>query len=252
MHAGMHASGRAPQQACMQAVGHQSKHACKWAGTKAGRMQAVGHQSKQACKRAGTTASRHASGRAPQKACMQAVGHPSKQACKRAGTKASMHASGRAPKQACMQAVGHPSKHACKRSGTKASMHASGRAPKQAECKPASIQACMHACKQASIQAGRQAYMHACTHACARHHAGLPNNEVTAATALSSIIACTILGLFANLPFAIAPGMGMNAYLAFNQVRAHPNEWTGCGACVDGVSGGDAGTWQHSAMAKCS
>ncbi|KAG1679317.1 hypothetical protein FOA52_009347 [Chlamydomonas sp. UWO 241] len=47
---------------------------------------------------------------------------------------------------------------------------------------------------------------------------GLEQSEVFTATCLSSIIASAGLGLFANLPFAISPGMGMNAYLAFNQV----------------------------------
>ena len=40
--------------------------------------------------------------------------------------------------------------------------------------------------------------------------AGLPINEVTTSTALSSALATLMCGLFANLPFAVAPGMGLN------------------------------------------
>lgn len=40
--------------------------------------------------------------------------------------------------------------------------------------------------------------------------AGLPIPEVTTSTALSSALATLITGLCANLPFAVAPGMGLN------------------------------------------
>lgn len=42
--------------------------------------------------------------------------------------------------------------------------------------------------------------------------------QVTSSTALASSIATLLCGLFANLPFAIAPGMGLNAYLTFSLV----------------------------------
>lgn len=48
--------------------------------------------------------------------------------------------------------------------------------------------------------------------------AGLPVKEVTTSTALSSAVATLLCGLVANLPFAVTPGMGLNAYMAFNQV----------------------------------
>ena len=37
-------------------------------------------------------------------------------------------------------------------------------------------------------------------------------------TALSSFIGCVLMGLMANLPFALAPGMGMNAYFTYTVV----------------------------------
>jgi AGZA family xanthine/uracil permease-like MFS transporter len=45
--------------------------------------------------------------------------------------------------------------------------------------------------------------------------AGMPFRPVASATALSAIIGCTFIGLAANLPFCLSPGMGLNAYFAF-------------------------------------
>ena len=42
-------------------------------------------------------------------------------------------------------------------------------------------------------------------------------NLITA-TAASSCIACFVMGAFANMPLAIAPGMGLNAYFTYNVV----------------------------------
>jgi xanthine/uracil/vitamin C permease (AzgA family) len=41
---------------------------------------------------------------------------------------------------------------------------------------------------------------------------------VVTATALSSMVACLLTGLCANLPVGVSPGMGLNAYLVFSQV----------------------------------
>ncbi len=41
---------------------------------------------------------------------------------------------------------------------------------------------------------------------------------LTTATAASSLIACFIMGFFANLPLALAPGMGINIYVAYQIV----------------------------------
>lgn len=45
---------------------------------------------------------------------------------------------------------------------------------------------------------------------------GMDINALFTATALSAIIATLVMGLVANLPFALAPGMGLNAIFAFN------------------------------------
>ncbi len=46
--------------------------------------------------------------------------------------------------------------------------------------------------------------------------AGVPPEGVAAATAASAAIATIIMALYANAPFALAPGMGLNAYFAFS------------------------------------
>ena len=43
---------------------------------------------------------------------------------------------------------------------------------------------------------------------------GMPAEDVTTATAVAAALACLVMGLWANLPFALAPGMGLNAYFA--------------------------------------
>ncbi|KAF9601851.1 hypothetical protein IFM89_023616 [Coptis chinensis] len=45
--------------------------------------------------------------------------------------------------------------------------------------------------------------------------------DLIVATALSSMIACFAMGILANLPLALAPGMGVNAYFAYNLVGFH-------------------------------
>lgn len=45
--------------------------------------------------------------------------------------------------------------------------------------------------------------------------AGMNFNAVFAATCISAAIASITMGLMANYPFALAPGMGLNAYFAF-------------------------------------
>lgn len=44
--------------------------------------------------------------------------------------------------------------------------------------------------------------------------AGIPFDQVFMATVISAVIGTLIMGLFANYPIAIAPGMGLNAYFA--------------------------------------
>ena len=51
--------------------------------------------------------------------------------------------------------------------------------------------------------------------------AGVSHSDALIATALSSTISCFIVGLFANLPFGMAPGIGLSAYLSFSLVQAN-------------------------------
>ncbi len=45
--------------------------------------------------------------------------------------------------------------------------------------------------------------------------------QLVVATALTSMVACLIMGLWANLPIALSCGMGMNAYFTYNFVGFH-------------------------------
>jgi AGZA family xanthine/uracil permease-like MFS transporter len=45
--------------------------------------------------------------------------------------------------------------------------------------------------------------------------------DLIVATVASSLIGCFIMGVFANLPLALAPGMGTNAYFAYTVVGFH-------------------------------
>ena len=54
---------------------------------------------------------------------------------------------------------------------------------------------------------------------------GMDFNGVFVATILASMIGTLIMGIFANYPIAIAPGMGMNAYFAFAVVLAMGVAW---------------------------
>ena len=45
--------------------------------------------------------------------------------------------------------------------------------------------------------------------------AGMPKDGVFIATILASIVGTTAMALMANYPFALAPGMGLNAFFAF-------------------------------------
>lgn len=48
--------------------------------------------------------------------------------------------------------------------------------------------------------------------------AGLDNGAVFVATALASVVGTVLMGLLANMPFALAPGMGLNAFFAYTVV----------------------------------
>ncbi|MBP1964821.1 NCS2 family permease [Paenibacillus aceris] len=55
--------------------------------------------------------------------------------------------------------------------------------------------------------------------------AGMDFHGVFIATVLASIVATLIMGLFANYPIVIAPGMGLNAYFAFSVVGGSGVSW---------------------------
>ena len=55
--------------------------------------------------------------------------------------------------------------------------------------------------------------------------AGMPANDVAVATALASAAATLVMGLAANYPFALAPGMGLNAYFTYGVVGAMGVSW---------------------------
>ena len=46
-------------------------------------------------------------------------------------------------------------------------------------------------------------------------NAGIPRDPSFVATALAAVFGCLMMGLYANRPFAIAPYMGENAFIAF-------------------------------------
>ena len=54
---------------------------------------------------------------------------------------------------------------------------------------------------------------------------GIPFNQALFATAMAAFVGCTIMGLWANQPYALAPGMGLNAYFAFSVVLIMGVEW---------------------------
>lgn len=55
--------------------------------------------------------------------------------------------------------------------------------------------------------------------------AGMDSGAVFTATILSSLIAILIMGLYANLPFVLAPGMGLNAFFAYTVVLSMGYSW---------------------------
>ena len=55
--------------------------------------------------------------------------------------------------------------------------------------------------------------------------AGMDANAVLIATALASFVGTMLMALLANYPFALAPGMGLNAYFAFTVVIGMGYSW---------------------------
>jgi AGZA family xanthine/uracil permease-like MFS transporter len=55
--------------------------------------------------------------------------------------------------------------------------------------------------------------------------AGMDKGAVLTATALASLIGTLCMAFFANYPFALAPGMGLNAFFAFTVVLQMGYTW---------------------------
>ena len=55
--------------------------------------------------------------------------------------------------------------------------------------------------------------------------AGMPREAVFVATCLAAALGSAVMGLYANYPIALAPGMGLNAYFAFVVVQGMGFPW---------------------------
>ncbi len=57
------------------------------------------------------------------------------------------------------------------------------------------------------------------------HDAGMPKDAVFVATCLAAALGSAIMGLYANYPIGMAPGMGLNAYFAYTVVGGMGTPW---------------------------
>ena len=55
--------------------------------------------------------------------------------------------------------------------------------------------------------------------------AGMDKGALFVATCIAAAIGCLIMGLWANYPIALAPGMGLNAFFAFGVVGGMGVPW---------------------------
>src|SRR5471030_2733235 len=55
--------------------------------------------------------------------------------------------------------------------------------------------------------------------------AGVPKDAVFVATCLAAALGTLIMGLYANYPIGLAPGMGLNAYFAYTVVKGMGFPW---------------------------
>jgi adenine/guanine/hypoxanthine permease len=62
--------------------------------------------------------------------------------------------------------------------------------------------------------------------------AGMDQGAVFVATCVASALTTALMGLYARLPVALAPGMGLNAYFAFTVVPALHGDWRLALGCV--------------------
>lgn len=54
---------------------------------------------------------------------------------------------------------------------------------------------------------------------------GMPIGALVTSTCLAAALGCILMGVFANLPFALASGMGLNAFFAFSVVLGMGISW---------------------------
>src|SRR2546429_9565746 len=57
------------------------------------------------------------------------------------------------------------------------------------------------------------------------HEAGVPFSGALFATCIASAVGSLTMGLLANYPFALAPGMGLNAYFTYTVVLGVHHDW---------------------------
>ena len=62
--------------------------------------------------------------------------------------------------------------------------------------------------------------------------AGMPKDAVMAATCLAAALGSILMGCLANYPFALAPGMGLNAFFVYTVVLGMGIPWQGALAAV--------------------
>ncbi|HJV81083.1 NCS2 family permease [Noviherbaspirillum sp.] len=67
--------------------------------------------------------------------------------------------------------------------------------------------------------------------------AGMPKDAVFVATCLAAALGSLVMGLYANYPIAMAPGMGLNAYFAYGVVKGMGYSWEAAlgAVCISGI-----------------
>src|SRR5262245_48281982 len=56
-------------------------------------------------------------------------------------------------------------------------------------------------------------------------NAGMDKGAVFVATCIAAAVSTLVMGLYANYPIALAPGMGLNAFFAFTVVLSYKYTW---------------------------
>lgn len=66
---------------------------------------------------------------------------------------------------------------------------------------------------------------------------GMDKNAVFAATAIAAFIGSMVMGVLANYPIALAPGMGLNAFFAYTVVLSMGHSWQFalCAVLIEGI-----------------